>query len=345
MARLAICLAVLAGAVQVSLSALLPSRICPFVWDTETTGLNRNRDRIIEISVRHVPWLVGFVSDTADEFTVLVNPNRTIGGSHVHGISYDDVVGKPGFGTRITDLIAFVERVCDQDRIPLFLAHNSRFDVDMFESEIWRLSAPIRQGLESQIGSWKFACTMRDIARKLVIDASSYGMRHLTMMFNITNHAAHRAFGDVDALDRLLRAMVSRSPVEAIAVFEEVLQAAIGLRFNATTESRPVLRQSASKVQNVDPFEDVTRYKSCIPGLSDKNLFLKDKKGKRFFVVLVSEDKCVDLPALAKLLDVGHLSMASLERMTAVLGVSGGAVSPLAVVDDHAGKVRVIDDR
>ncbi|SPQ96331.1 unnamed protein product (mitochondrion) [Plasmodiophora brassicae] len=91
--------------------------------------------------------------------------------------------------------------------------------------------------------------------------------------------------------------------------------------------------------------EDVTRYKSCIPGLSDKNLFLKDKKGKRFFVVLVSEDKCVDLPALAKLLDVGHLSMASLERMTAVLGVTGGAVSPLAVVDDHAGKVRVIDDR
>lgn len=258
MARLAICLAVLAGAVQVSLSALLPSRICPFVWDTETTGLNRNRDRIIEISVRHVPWLVGFVSDTADEFTVLVNPNRTIGGSHVHGISYDDVVGKPGFGTRITDLIAFVERVCDQDRIPLFLAHNSRFDVDMIESEIWRLSAPIRQGLESQIASWKFACTMRDIARKLVIDASSYGMRHLTMMFNITNHAAHRAFGDVDALDRLLRAMVSRSPVEAIAVFEEVLQAAIGLRFNATTESRPVLRQSASKVQNVDPCNPVS---------------------------------------------------------------------------------------
>lgn len=85
--------------------------------------------------------------------------------------------------------------------------------------------------------------------------------------------------------------------------------------------------------------DDVTRYKSYIPGLNNKNLFLKDKKGKRFFVVLVPEDTCFGLPALAKLLEVGHLSMASSERMTAALGVTGGAVSPLAVVDDHAGKV------
>ena len=81
-----------------------------------------------------------------------------------------------------------------------------------------------------------------------------------------------------------------------------------------------------------------------LPGCHTKNLFLRDKKGAMWLVVC-REDRAVDLKALAQKLGSGRLSFGSPERLMKYLGVSPGAVTPFAVMNDKAGHVRVALDR
>lgn len=71
-----------------------------------------------------------------------------------------------------------------------------------------------------------------------------------------------------------------------------------------------------------------------IPGADTKNLFLRDKKGRRHILVTVGYEKQVDLPALSDLLDAKKLGFASSDRLQAHLGITPGAVSILALVND-----------
>ncbi len=81
-----------------------------------------------------------------------------------------------------------------------------------------------------------------------------------------------------------------------------------------------------------------------IPGKATKNLFLRDKKGKRYFLVVVPEKKQVDLKALGSVINSTRLSVASPERLMETLGVSPGAVSPLALVNDAEHQVALFLD-
>ncbi|KPU83427.1 hypothetical protein JI57_01405, partial [Psychromonas sp. PRT-SC03] len=55
------------------------------------------------------------------------------------------------------------------------------------------------------------------------------------------------------------------------------------------------------------------------PGVATKNLFLKDRKGKRYFLLVLMEGKPVDLKSLAKLLAVNSLRFASDENLKSYL--------------------------
>ena len=81
-----------------------------------------------------------------------------------------------------------------------------------------------------------------------------------------------------------------------------------------------------------------------LAGCHTKNLFLRDKKGAMWLVVC-REDRAVDLKALAQKLGSGRLSFGSPERLMKYLGVSPGAVTPFAVMNDKAGHVQVALDR
>jgi len=76
-----------------------------------------------------------------------------------------------------------------------------------------------------------------------------------------------------------------------------------------------------------------------------KNLFLKDKKGRRHFLVSVGYEKNVDLKGLARLLGVGNLSFASPDRLKTHLGVEPGSVTLLAIIQDRQGAVEVVIDK
>lgn len=76
-----------------------------------------------------------------------------------------------------------------------------------------------------------------------------------------------------------------------------------------------------------------------------KNLFLRDGKGKNHFLVVVPEEKRVDLNDLSDQLCASKLSFASAERLEKYLGVVQGAVSPLGVLNDRNHEVKVFFDR
>lgn len=76
-----------------------------------------------------------------------------------------------------------------------------------------------------------------------------------------------------------------------------------------------------------------------------KNLFLRDAKGKRHFLIVVREDKKVDLKGLGNLLGGVRLSFASEERLEKYLGLKKGSVTPLGILNDEERAVEVFFDK
>ncbi len=83
--------------------------------------------------------------------------------------------------------------------------------------------------------------------------------------------------------------------------------------------------------------------RGTIPGGHTKNLFLKDKKGAIFLVVL-REDARVDLKTLHQKLEAGRFSFGSADLLRELLGVEPGSVTPFGVINDTEKRVTVILD-
>jgi len=91
--------------------------------------------------------------------------------------------------------------------------------------------------------------------------------------------------------------------------------------------------------------EEAGRLVPNLPAAKTKNLFLRDHKGRRHFLVCVEAAKQVDLKALAGILDVKRLSFGSARRLETYLGVIPGAVSVFSVIHDSGHDVEIIFDR
>jgi Ala-tRNA(Pro) deacylase len=100
-----------------------------------------------------------------------------------------------------------------------------------------------------------------------------------------------------------------------------------------TYEHDPVLTVAESKVATAH-----------VAGGHCKNLFLEERGGSTWLVVL-SEEKPLDLRGLAEVLGTRRLSFAGAGRLNELLGVASGSVSPFAVANDPERKVRVVLDR
>ena len=91
--------------------------------------------------------------------------------------------------------------------------------------------------------------------------------------------------------------------------------------------------------------EESLRLVPKLRGLKTKNLFLRDKRGRRHLLVTVPHDLSVDLDALGVSLDAHRLGFASAERLSKHLGIRPGSVSLLALFNDKAGAVEFVIDR
>lgn len=76
-----------------------------------------------------------------------------------------------------------------------------------------------------------------------------------------------------------------------------------------------------------------------------KNLFLRNQKGTRHYLVILPVTKRADLRLVADQVGDGKLSFASAERLMSYLGVTPGSVSPFGLIHDKDHHVRVFLDR
>jgi len=75
-----------------------------------------------------------------------------------------------------------------------------------------------------------------------------------------------------------------------------------------------------------------------------KNLFFRNHKGDKHYLVLVEHFRKVDIHFLEKKLRQGKLSFASAKRLQHYLGVAPGSVSPFGLINDREHHVHVFLD-
>jgi Ala-tRNA(Pro) deacylase len=90
--------------------------------------------------------------------------------------------------------------------------------------------------------------------------------------------------------------------------------------------------------------EDVRRFVPPLPAAKTKNLFLRDHKGKRHFLVIVPAEKRVHIKALHAVIGSSRLSFGSANRLKKYLGVDPGAVAIFALINDPDHEVELILD-
>jgi len=76
------------------------------------------------------------------------------------------------------------------------------------------------------------------------------------------------------------------------------------------------------------------QYWGNINGAHCKNLFLRNKKGSRHYLIILEHLKKANLKALERQLGEDRLSFASAERLMRYLGLEEGAVSPFELKKD-----------
>lgn len=76
------------------------------------------------------------------------------------------------------------------------------------------------------------------------------------------------------------------------------------------------------------------------PEADAKNLFVRDEKKKQYYLICVKGDKRVDLKEFKKNYGTPKLSFASAEELMEIMGLIPGAVTPLGLLNDCAGKVQ-----
>ena len=90
--------------------------------------------------------------------------------------------------------------------------------------------------------------------------------------------------------------------------------------------------------------EEAAAHPHGLAGADTKNLLLRDARGALFLVTLRA-DRRADLKTLPALLGARRFSFASAETLRDALGVTPGAVTPLALVNDTARRVTFALDR
>lgn len=158
------------------------------VIDVETTGLFPMRnDRVVEVAI----VTVGANGRVEGEFASLVNPERDIGPSSIHGLTSEDVLCAPSFSEIAPKLLNVLSGSV------AIAAHNVRFDRQFLDSEFRRLGY--------QFPDCYNVCTMQmSGGGKLTDCCREHGVT--------LDGEAHHALVDARAAARLLTRLLSDEP-------------------------------------------------------------------------------------------------------------------------------------
>ena len=157
------------------------------VVDVETTGFNsRGSDRIVEVAIVTTDAL----GRVHDEFTTLVDPERDVGSTRIHGITASDLIGAPTF-REIAGAVA--ERL----EGTIVVAHNVIFDEGFLRSEFARIGHLLPR--------FPTLCTLH-LVSLLAIDAPTRQLADCCDALGVERGEAHAALPDARAAAGLLAA-------------------------------------------------------------------------------------------------------------------------------------------
>ncbi len=90
--------------------------------------------------------------------------------------------------------------------------------------------------------------------------------------------------------------------------------------------------------------EIAREYWKVIAAQHCKNLFLRNHKGNRHYLVILDAKQALDIHDLEKRLRQGKISFASDQRLEKYLGLKAGSVSPFGLINDSGKHVYVFLD-
>ena len=182
-----------------------------FFIDFETTGLNPYHDEIIEFAIKQ--------KDTDNFRSNVVRPNKTkvipprI--TEITNITNDMVFSNLSITSiNACELIfTFLKENYSGEGFIYLIAHNGiPFDFVILKTLIKTYANNIDNDVKN-IDLFDIYPKIRfidslDVSRKLVKNLNSYSQTNLCKTFNIVQENAHRAFGDVDDLNKVYNAVI-----------------------------------------------------------------------------------------------------------------------------------------
>jgi Ala-tRNA(Pro) deacylase len=90
--------------------------------------------------------------------------------------------------------------------------------------------------------------------------------------------------------------------------------------------------------------EEAVKYWKDLDATHCKNLFFRNHKGNRHYLVILDHRQDLNIRDLEQRLKQGKLTFASPERMMKHLGITPGSVSPLALINDNQKHVHLFLD-
>ncbi len=94
----------------------------------------------------------------------------------------------------------------------------------------------------------------------------------------------------------------------------------------------------------VPTVEEAMKYWKGMEATKCKNLFFRNHKGNRHYLVILEHRKDLVIKDLEKRLKQGKISFASEKRLDKFLGLTPGSVTPFGLINDHENHVHVFLD-
>lgn len=168
----------------------------PIYYDTETTGIRPDKDRIVEIAA--------YDPVRGKTFHSLINPGSPIPkeASAIHNISDEMVQNAPSFIEVGKQFIEF----CAEE-VVLIAHNNDAFDQPFLENEYQRNALTLP--------GWPYIDSLK-FSRKYRPDLPRHSLQHLREYHGIEANNAHRALDDVIILHQVFSLMIDDLTMETI---------------------------------------------------------------------------------------------------------------------------------
>ncbi|GAB5410959.1 MAG: DUF3820 family protein [Chlamydiales bacterium] len=171
-------------------------KLRPIFYDTETTGIRTDRDRIVEIAA--------FDPEENRTFVSFVNPQMPIPpeSTAITNITDSMVADAPLFSQVAQEFVDF----CGED-IVLIAHNNDSFDKPLMENEFARHKV--------EIPKWRYFDSLK-WARRYRPDLPRHTLQHLREVYGFAENNAHRALDDVIILHKVFMQMVDDLNIETV---------------------------------------------------------------------------------------------------------------------------------